>query len=116
MRFGLSRIEDFQSNLLSQRYLDPEERETYIRNNLRSLVHDLPRESFFERLARYAYEYQYLRFSAVGDMRAFFMRTTWFAEQYLEQRILSEEAFDRLLDRMARICDTYAVDEAQFSM
>ena len=68
-------------------------------------------------LARYhvvAFEYQYLRFSGVADPRTFFLRSSWFGEQYLDQGILSEAAFDRLFAAMGRICDGYAVDEARF--
>lgn len=114
VRLALSRVEDFQSNLLSQRYLTPEERETYVRNNVRSLVHDYGREGFFLRLARYAYELQYLRFSAVQDPLAYFLKVTWFGEQYLRQGIVSEELFGRLVDGLGRICDTYRVDESRF--
>ena len=48
-RFSIARVEDYQSNLLSQRYLTREETETYVRNNVRSLVHDYTREGFFHR-------------------------------------------------------------------
>lgn len=114
-RLGLQRIEDFQSNLMSQRFLTPEERETYIRNNVRSLVHDFPPEAMFERLARYVYEYQYLRFSGMADPRGFFLATTWIREQYLNPGILSERALDELLEAMARLCDLYEIDEARFA-
>lgn len=114
VRFSLGRVEDFQSNLLSQRFLEPEERETYVRNQVRSLARELPPEAAFERLARYAYEIQYLRFSAVPDPLAYFLRSTWFAEQYLAPGIVSEDDFHRLCATMGRLCDLYAVDEARF--
>ena len=114
VRFSLGRIEDFLSNLLSQRFLEAEERETYVRNQVRSLAHEIPPEGTFERLARYAYEYQYLRFSAVPDPLAYFLRSTWFPEQYLVPGIVTEDDFRRLLAAMGRLCDLYAVDERRF--
>ena len=110
-----SRIEDFQSNLLSQRYLTAEERETYVRNNVRSLAQEVQPDALFQRLARYAYEYQYLRFSAVSDHHAYFMRSTWFPDQYLETGVVQLEHFDRLLGLFGRRCDCYSVDESKFA-
>ena len=109
-RLALSRMEDFQSNLLSRRYLTPCERDTYVRNNVRSLVHDYPPEAVFQRLARYAYDFQYLRFSEVDDAEAYFLRTTWFEEQYLANGLLSREHYAELFGLVRSICDLYIVD------
>ena len=84
-----------------------------MRNNVRSLVHEYPREAFFQRLMRYAYDYQYLRFTSIEDPRGYFLGTTWFAEQYLQPGLLSQEHFDRLFDLMAELCGLYEVDETR---
>lgn len=113
-RLTLARMEDFQANLMAQRFLTTEEMETYVRNNHRSHVHDYDRQAFFQRLARYAYEYQYLRFSFMPDAYDYFIKTTWFAEQYLHPGIVTEEKVKDLFGIVASICDCYQVDETRF--
>lgn len=115
-RLTLARVEDFQANLLSRRFLDPVELETYVRNNVRSLVYEYGPESVFERLARYAYEFQYLRFSAMEDARGFLLRTTWIPEQYLSPGILDLDLLEALLRDTAALCDLYVVDEQWFKV
>lgn len=112
--FSLSRIEDYQANLVAQRFLSPAERDTYVRNNVRSLVHDFRKESAYQRLARYVYEFQYLRFSSIPDARAYFDKSTWFQEQYLEPGNIEAEHFEQLLDLLGALCDQYQVDESRF--
>ena len=66
----------------------------------------------FQQLARYIYEFQYLRFSEIADRRSYFIRSTWFAEQFLLSGAIREELFDRLLTTMGLVCDAYEVDES----
>lgn len=113
-RLTLARMEDFQANLMAQRFLPAAEMETYVRNNHRSHVHDYPREAYFQRLARYVYEYQYLRFSAMADPESYFLKTTWFSEQYLHNQVLSWERAQALIRCVSEICDCYQVDEERF--
>ncbi|GAB4183283.1 MAG: hypothetical protein Tsb002_05330 [Wenzhouxiangellaceae bacterium] len=113
-RLCLARIEDFQANLLARRYLNQDEMETYARNNHRTHVHDYPRDAYFQRLARYAYEYQYLRFTAIADQWSYFIKTTWFAEQYLNNGIVDESRVRELFACVGRLCDGYAVDQRYF--
>jgi hypothetical protein len=110
----IGRVPDYQSNLLAQRYLSPTERETYVRNNVYSLALAYPSTALFRRLARYAFEYQYLRFSAVDDPRRYLLASTWFDAEYLETGILDEARLDRLLETVGRLLDCYAVDESRF--
>jgi hypothetical protein len=107
------RLPDYQANLLARRYLSDDERETYVRNNVYSLTLDYPSAKLFQRLARYVYEFQYLRFSAVTDGLSFFLGSTWFREEYLAPQILSEARLIRLLDLVGEICDCYVVDTSQ---
>jgi hypothetical protein len=110
----LERMSDWQANLLAQRYLEPVERETYVRNNVRPLLGELDSTQLFQALARYAFEYQYLRFDVERDARSYFLACTWFGEQFLARRLLSEARLDALLDVMGRLCLCHAVDATRF--
>ncbi len=111
----MERLPDFQANLLAQRYLSLAERETYIRNNVYSLSLSYPSTALFRRLARYTFEFQYLRFSAVADPVAYFRMSTWFDDEYLKTGILSTELADALFTTVGSILDGYAVDETRFT-
>jgi hypothetical protein len=113
-RLLVKRLPDYQANLLGERFMTLAERETYVRQNVRTLRSEYSPDRVWRMLVRYLYEYQYLRFSAVDDRRTFFVRSTWFDVDFLVSRILDEDRFDRLLSAVAAICDTYRVDEARF--
>jgi hypothetical protein len=113
-RLLLRRMPDYQANLLAARYLDEAERETYVRQNVRTLRAEYPAAHRWRMLLRYLYEFQYLRFSAVADRRTFFLRSTWFDADFIEGGVLDEATFDALTSAVAGICDCYAVDEARF--
>lgn len=110
----LERMSDYQSNLLAQRYLTRVESETYVRNNLRPLVGEVESTRLFQTLARHAFEFQYLAFSAVADPRAYFLATTWFGEQYLDRGVLSASRLDELLELVARLCRCHEVDATRY--
>jgi hypothetical protein len=113
-RLLLRRIPDFQSNLLAERYLDEPERETYARQNVRTLRDAYPPARLWRLLVRYLYEFQYLRFSRVTDRRAFCLRSTGCGADFIESGVLDDETFDALTAAVAAICDCYAVDESKF--
>lgn len=108
------RMPDWQANLLAQRYLLPVERETYVRNNVRPLLTELGPAQLFQALARYAFEYQYLRFDPARDARAYFLACTWFGEQFLARGLSSEARLDALLALVGRLCACHEVDGARF--
>jgi hypothetical protein len=108
------RSEDFQANLLAKRYLSTAEMETYIRNNVYSLATESETNGVYARLLRYAYQYQYLRLSLVADPVAFFVKSSWFAEQYLQTGVVSEGQMEQLLNLVGEICDCYVIDESKF--
>jgi hypothetical protein len=110
----LARMSDWQANLLAQRFLLPEERETYVRNNVRPLLGELDSRHLFQALARYAFEYQYLCFDPARDARRYFLACTWFAEQFLARGVLDQERLERLLDTVGRLCRCHVVDETAF--
>jgi hypothetical protein len=109
-----SRLPDFQANLLAQRFLDDAERETYVRQNIRPLRAAYPPARRWRMLVRYLYEFQYLRFSAIADRRAYFLAITGFDTDFFASGALTEERFDHLVDVVGRLCDCYAVDEQRF--
>jgi len=110
----LPRFADYRANLLAQRFLSEAERETYVRQNIRTLRSEYRPAQIFGMLARYLYEYQYLGFSRIDDRRTFFLRSTWFDEDFLRPGILDEQRFDALATAVARLCSAYAVDESRF--
>ena len=111
---ALARLPDFQANLLARHFLSVSELETYVRNNVHTLKGTLPPAAVFQRLARYAYEYQYLRFSQLADPWRYFLSSTWFEEDYLTRRVLSEDDMQELTRLIGAICDLHAIDMAQF--
>jgi hypothetical protein len=113
-RIVLDRVPDYRANLVGRRFLAEAEREAYVRHNVRSLRHEYPPARLWPMLARYLYEYQYLRFSAVGDARTYFLRSTWFDRDFLETGVLDDTSFDRLAACVAALCDGYAVDASRF--
>jgi len=110
----MRRLPDFQSNLLAVRYLDEDERETYVRQNVRTLRGEYPPARLWRLLIRYLFEFQYLRFAAVRDRRAFFVRSTWFDADFFATGVLDEVHFDALAAAVAALCDCHAVDESKF--
>lgn len=113
-RIILRRLPDFQANLLAQSFLDPAERETYVRHNVRELRSQFPPQRRWRMLARYLYEYQYLRFSAVEEREEFFLRSTWFDADFIHSGILDRAGFRRLAAAVGRLGDAFAVAEEHF--
>ena len=113
-RVLLKRMPDYQANLLACRFLDLNERETYIRHNIRTLRGLYTPAQLWRMLVRYLSEYQYLNFSAVADTAGFFVRSTWFDDDFFTSRVLDPARFATLTAAVRRICETYAVDEARF--
>jgi hypothetical protein len=106
----LGRMPDYQANLVATRFLDPIEREVYVRHNVRALRHEYPPARLWPMLMRYLYEYQYLGFSGVQDRRRYLVSSTWFDRDFLASGALDEPAFDRLAARVAALCASYAID------
>lgn len=112
--YAQSRMPDFQANLLSQHYLARPEAEAYVRNNVYCLNGVYPPAQLFRQLARYAYEYQYLRFSDMDDRDGYFRGSTWFDRQFIDAGVVSGEQARALFELLGAICDCYCVDEAAF--
>jgi hypothetical protein len=118
VRVLLTRMPDYRTNLVARRFMTQAERETYVRHNIRTLEPTYPRSHLWRMLIRYLYEYQYLgshlALTAIADSRGYFVDGTGFGREFLETRVLREEALDRLTAGIARICACYAVDEQRF--
>ncbi|MCB9852538.1 MAG: hypothetical protein H6819_05545 [Phycisphaerales bacterium] len=112
--YAQSRMPDFQANLLSQHFLTRAQAEAYVRNNVYCLVGVYPPAQVFRQLARYAYEYQYLRFSGMADRDRYFRSTTWFDRQFVASGFVTDDRVRALFRLMASICDCYAVDATAF--
>jgi hypothetical protein len=117
-RILLTRMPDYRSNLVARRFMSDAERETYLRHNVRTLRPEYPPHRLWRMLVRYLYEYQYLGpglgSPAITDARAYLVHSTWFDEDFLASRALSEERFDALAEAVAALCACYAVDESRF--
>lgn len=108
------RIEDYMANCLAQRFLNDDEMDTYVRNNVCSRLHEYTAEESFMQIARLAYEFQYLKLSRIENPVDWFMKCTWFKEQFIRTKIITQTQFDQLLDLSAKICDCYELDESAF--
>ena len=109
------RLPDFQANILAARYQTLAEREAYVRQNIRPLRREYDEAQKLRRLVRYAYEYQYLRFSEVEDPESYFFEMTWFETDFFETGVVSESQFADLLQTAQALCDAHAIDEGRFA-
>ena len=119
MRIALTRLPDYRANLVARRFLDDDERETYVRHNIRTLRPDYPPEQLWRMLVRYLYEYQYLGahlgLTRIPDARTFLWQSTWFADDFVASGVLDDARFDALADGVAALCRAHSVDETRFS-
>ena len=117
-RILLSRMPDYRANLVARRFTSAAERETYVRQNVRTLRSEYAPSQLWRMLARYLYEYQYLGaalgFTSLPDPRTFFVASTWFDVDFLATGILDDARFDVLAAAVAALCASYAVDESRF--
>ncbi|MGH1340183.1 MAG: hypothetical protein ACRBN8_01430 [Nannocystales bacterium] len=101
----MQRIGDYESNVFAQAVLPAVEMEAYVRVNVRTLAQEP--FSFLGKLARYAYEAQYLGFSRMANRRHYFYASTWFPDNYIKTGVLSEEEAGLMLDLMAEVCTSH---------
>jgi hypothetical protein len=117
-RILLTRMPDYRANLVARRFMSLDERETYVRHNIRTLRPFYPRAHLWRMLVRYLYEYQYLgpslRLSDIADPHAFFLDSTFFRDDFLASGVLDAPRFEGLAAGVAQLCASYAVDESRF--
>lgn len=107
-----ARNEDYRSNMMCKRLLAPEPVQAYARANIRSLAAESI--GLIRKLARYAYEAQYLWLAEVPNPWEYFMAGTYFREEYIEPGLLGEEDARSLFSAVAEVCGCYAFDEKYF--
>ncbi len=108
----LQRVGDYQANLLARMFLSAAEMEAYIRANVRPLI-DEEEVGLYLRLARHAYEYQYLTLSRIEDPFGYLLSSTWFAEDLIDRGIISEDGARELFDAVTALFACYEVDTAR---
>jgi hypothetical protein len=106
-----SRMEDYRANLLVKRLLPPEPIEAYVRTNVRSLM--IEDVQPLRKLARYAYEAQYLWLAAIDEPWDYFIRSTYFSEEFLESGFASLDATKALFAALRALCECHVVDETR---
>jgi hypothetical protein len=115
-RLLLTRMPDYQSNLLAGQFLDSVERETYVRHNVRSLRAFYTPVELWRMLIRYLFEYQYLGLSAVEDRRTYLFRSTWFEQDFVGSKALDARRFDRLAGLVEALCACHRIDPARVKL
>ena len=111
----LQRIGDYQANLLARAFLSASEMEAYIRANVRPLI-DEEDVGPYLRLARHAYEYQYLTLSRMADPFGYFLSCTWFAEDLIASGIVTEAETRELFEAVGRMFACYEVDSTRIRL
>ncbi len=106
----LGRMPDYMANVFARELLSLEEMETYVRQQVTTLVQE--NLGPFGQLARHAYEVQYLTLSAVADPMGYFFDSTWFGNTFVESGIVTSAGFERLVTAMRALCDCFEIDEA----
>ncbi len=107
----LTRIEDYRSNLIARRILRPEELEAYVRVNVRSLAAEPI--GILQKLARYAYEGQYLGLISMTDPLSYLFSGTYLREELIASDFVSEAALRELFALVRTLCTSYEIDEAK---
>ena len=117
-RILLSRMPDYRANLVARRFTSEAERETYVRQNVRTLRPEYAPPRLWRMLVRYLYEYQYLGaplgLTSVADPRTFFLESTWFDADFVASGVVDHVRFDELTSSVAALCACYEVDATRF--
>lgn len=106
-----ARIEDYGANLIVRRLLPPGPFEAYARANIRSLAaEDI---GLLRKLARYAYEAQYLTLIGLENPWSYLAASTYFREEYVEAGVVSEDDAKALIAAVGNVCACHEVDESR---
>lgn len=112
----VSRLPDFQSNLLGFPFLSLPEREAYVRQNVRPLAREYPPAQLWRQLVRSLYEYQYLGFSLAPEPRRYFAGTTRLESDFFACGALDDARFDALARAGHALCAAHAIDETRIRL
>jgi len=116
LRMLLPRVADYKANLLASQLQRVAEREAYVRQNIRSLRAEYGATQVWRMLARYVYELQYSRFSAIENPRSYFLVSTWFEHDFFATGLVTEEQFDRVRRAFSTLLESYTVDQARIAL
>ncbi|GIW45542.1 MAG: hypothetical protein KatS3mg077_2824 [Candidatus Binatia bacterium] len=108
-----TRMEDYRANLVARALLSRLELETYVRNNVTCLQQSMRAPAVFQRLVRYAYEFQYLLLLGLDDPWAYLCRSTWFDREYWTSGIVSRDLTKCLFDCVSELCALQAVQSTK---
>lgn len=119
-RLTLGRLPDWRANLVARHLLRSDERETYVRHNVRRLGDEYPPPALWRLLIRHLFEYQYLGpalgMTGVTDTRSFYVHSTGVADELLATGVLDDATFDALAAAVERCCACHAVDTARLRL
>jgi hypothetical protein len=117
VRVLVSRFPDYRANLVARHLLTGVERETYVRQNVRTLRYEYAPGSLWRLLVRYLFEFQYLQpalgMTAVPDPFPFFVGSTGIDRDFFTTGVLDETRFHQLATAVGRLCTSYAVDSTR---
>ncbi len=114
---ALARLPDYRANVLARNFLSDEEMQMYVRSNVTCLRQSMRPRALFQRLVRYAYEYQYLRL--LRDLRDpwdYFVSVTAFPREFWDTGIVSQERTHALFVHISEICDLQQIDRTRISL
>jgi hypothetical protein len=113
-RVQLGRIDDYLANMIMRALIEPEPVEAYIRANVHTLFGQPG--CLLRRLARYAYEFQYLGLSRMAQPGDYFLTSTWFREEYINTGICRLDQIEHIFELTARAFACYRIDATKFRL
>ncbi|MCX8073148.1 MAG: hypothetical protein N3C12_11960 [Candidatus Binatia bacterium] len=108
-----ARMEDYRANVVAREFLSPLELETYVRNNVTCLQQSTRPTALFQRLVRYAYEFQYLHLLGLRDPWSYLCSSTWFDREYWLSGVVSRSLTEELFHCVAEMCALQQIDESK---
>ena len=107
----LSRMPDYQANRVARWFLSEAEMHTYVRSNVTCLQQSMRPRAVFQRLVRYAYEFQYLRLlPGLDDPWEYFDRVTWFEREFHRSGLVQPDRSRRLFELVGSISGLHELD------
>ena len=110
----LSRVPDYQANLIVQRLARKRDVESYFRHNVRSLHPHYRATQYWRMFIRYLYEYQYLHFLDLDNEESYFFKCTGFEQDFIESGVLPIDRFRSMGRILAQICRATEPDPKYF--
>lgn len=106
-----ARLEDYRANLIAKMLLPDAAIQAYVRANVRSLAGE--RIGTLRKLARYAFEAQYLWLADVADPWQYMAAGTYFLEEYVGSGLVDGSSARELVAVVGDLCRCYEVDTSR---